>query len=249
MVANGAKVHVCDIRPEALETVVRLYDKGPGQIIACASLTTWPSLPPFPSASADTRCSCLPPRPHPLSRASRRVHAHSPSWPRKNRTGSLRRPKHPAGTSTHIISDSHTVDVGDKASVQRLAAAVAALEPRGIQLLVNNAGVALDPHTEFAGNGMPDVGDAAALSAHFLRSDPGDWARMFAVNVAGAFFMSVAFLPLLERGGRGARRSSSVVNVASNSGFLKGSTRGYIGYSASKAGKSSLAPFPPCPSF
>lgn len=40
-------------------------------------------------------------------------------------------------------------DITDKAEVQRLAKEVASKEPKGIQLLVNNAGIARDENTSF----------------------------------------------------------------------------------------------------
>ena len=50
--------------------------------------------------------------------------------------------------------------------------------------------------------------------------------------------MSIAFLPLLARGCDVIPGySSSVVNVTSNSAFLKNTTRGHISYGASKAGR------------
>ncbi|EQL00449.1 short chain dehydrogenase/reductase [Ophiocordyceps sinensis CO18] len=128
-------------------------------------------------------------------------------------------------------------DISVKEDVVRLAGEVAALEPDGIQLLVNNAGIALDHGTRFAEHGRPSMGDARAVSEHFMRSAPGDWTRSFETNVMGGYFMSMALLPLLERGsGAVPGYSSSVVNLSSNAAFLKDACRGYVSYAASKAG-------------
>ncbi|KAF4506945.1 hypothetical protein G6O67_005628 [Ophiocordyceps sinensis] len=165
LVANGARVYVVDRRKEALDTVVRLYDTGPGEMKALVA------------------------------------------------------------------------DISVKEDVVRLAGEVAALEPDGIQLLVNNAGIALDHGTRFAEHGRPSMGDARAVSEHFMRSAPGDWTRSFETNVMGGYFMSMALLPLLERGsGAVPGYSSSVVNLSSNAAFLKDACRGYVSYAASKAG-------------
>ncbi|PHH59772.1 hypothetical protein CDD81_2576 [Ophiocordyceps australis] len=118
-----------------------------------------------------------------------------------------------------------------------LAARIAALQQTGIQLLVNNAGIALDHSTRFAENGQPCLADADAISAHFLKSSPTDWTRSFETNVMGAYYMSMAFLPLLARGSAVVPGySSCIVNLSSNAAFLKDSCRGYISYAASKAG-------------
>ncbi len=128
-------------------------------------------------------------------------------------------------------------DISQKDQVECLASDIAREELEGIQLLVNNAGIARDDATEFAGNGTPDMSDAQAISKHFMRSNPSNWAEMYATNVTAVFFMSMAFLPLLTKGGRVSQGcSSSVINISSNSAFLKDTCRGHIGYAASKAG-------------
>lgn len=128
-------------------------------------------------------------------------------------------------------------DISDKSQVLKLATHVAASEPNGIQLLINNAGVTWDVNTEFEGNGTPDFTSADAISEHFLRSEPEAWTKSYAVNVMGVYWMCMAFLPLLARGhGVVPGHESSVINLSSNSGFLKDTTRGHIAYCASKAG-------------
>lgn len=117
---------------------------------------------------------------------------------------------------------------------------VSSEEPNGIQLLINNAGIARDYATEFAGNPAPDFRDPVAISEHFWKSDPVSWQQNFTTNCMGGYFMSIAFLPLLARGcDIIPGYTSSVVNVTSNSAFLKNTTRGHISYGASKAGRCS----------
>ncbi|RDA86153.1 hypothetical protein CP532_3027 [Ophiocordyceps camponoti-leonardi (nom. inval.)] len=170
LIANGAKVYVVERRKDALDTVVRLYDTGPGVMIPIVA------------------------------------------------------------------------DISVKDDVVRLAEQINKLEENGIQLLVNNAGIALDHTTRFGENGSPCMTDAKAISEHFMRSVPSDWSRTFETNVMGGFFMSMALLPLLERGcGRLKGYSSSIINLSSNSAFLKDSCRGYVSYAASKAGTAHLS--------
>ncbi|KAL9014399.1 MAG: hypothetical protein Q9173_000947 [Seirophora scorigena] len=123
-----------------------------------------------------------------------------------------------------------------KDEIKKLVDGISNEEPNGIQLLVNNAGIARDYATEFAGNPAPDFQDPRAISEHFWKSDPVSWQQNFTTNCMGGYFMSIAFLPLLARGCDVIPGySSSVVNVTSNSAFLKNTTRGHISYGASKA--------------
>ncbi len=115
---------------------------------------------------------------------------------------------------------------------------MASKEPNGIQLLVNNAGIARDENTGFTKNGQPDMSDAKAISEHFMKSQPEQWANTFDTNVTGQFFMSMAFLPLLAKGQERTIDSgytSSIVCVSSISGVMKGSSNGQFSYAASKA--------------
>lgn len=131
--------------------------------------------------------------------------------------------------------------MSDKSDIQRLADEVSKKEPKGIQLLVNNAGIARDDPTKFSTNGQPDMKDAQAISSHFLKSEPQSWADTFQTNVTGHYFMSMAFLPLLAKGGEATPGySSSIVNVSSISGAMKGSSNGQFAYACSKAADTHL---------
>ncbi len=104
------------------------------------------------------------------------------------------------------VAHAETCDVGDHASIERLAA-VAAERLGRVDILVNNAGIAT----------------AAAVHKTSLE----DWNRMFTVNATGAFLCLKAFLP-----GMLDRRWGRVVNVASVAGL---SADRYMGaYAASK---------------
>lgn len=127
-------------------------------------------------------------------------------------------------------------DVSDKDDIKRLADEVAQKEPKGIQLLVNNAGIARDDSTKFSSNGTPEMSDPQAILDHFWKSEPQSWADTFKTNVTGLFYTSMAFLPLLAKGKETTPGyTSSVINVTSISGFMKGSSSGQFAYAASKA--------------
>lgn len=135
-------------------------------------------------------------------------------------------------------------DVSNKNDITRLADRMAKEEPDGIQLLVNNAGIARDQLTQFSkNNGPPDMKDADAIHNYFIKSDPQAWEDTFRTNVTGQFFMSIAFLPLLKKGADTAKKqnpllSSSIINVSSISGSMKGTSGGQPAYAASKAASS-----------
>lgn len=131
--------------------------------------------------------------------------------------------------------------MSDKNDVQRLAKEVGEKEPKGIHLLVNNAGVALDDNTRFSKNGQPDMADAQAISEHFLKAEPEQWLDTMKINVVGQYYMSMAFLPLLAKGREVTPGyTSSVVNVSSISGSMKGTSGGQFAYASSKAASTHL---------
>lgn len=133
-------------------------------------------------------------------------------------------------------------DVSSKADCIRMAKELEQQEMRGINLLVNNAGIARDDNTKFSSNGKPDMTDASAISNHFLQSEEQQWLDTFHTNVAGQYFMSMAFLPLLAKGTlQTPGYSSSVVNVSSISGSMKGSSAGQFAYASSKAASTHLS--------
>jgi len=127
-------------------------------------------------------------------------------------------------------------DISNKDDLKRIAEEVTANESQGIQLLVNNAGVARDDNTKFSSNGQPDMKSAQAIQNHFWQSPADSWAETFGINVTGHFFTSLAFLPLLEKGHSKIQGyTSSIVNIASISGVMKSASGGQFAYAASKA--------------
>lgn len=133
-------------------------------------------------------------------------------------------------------------DVSDPADVKRLYEEISKREPEGIQLLVNAAGIARDDSTKFSSAGEPNWEDAQAISDHFLKSSPESWAETFKTNVGNIFYMSMTFLPLLAKGGsKTPGYSSSVINISSVSGAMKGSSSGQFAYATSKAAATHLS--------
>ena len=101
---------------------------------------------------------------------------------------------------------------------------------------MNNAGIARDQATSHSANGAPEWSDANSISQHYLKSTPENWLETYQTNVAAQFFMAMAFLPLLAKARESTPQySSSVINVSSISGYMKGSSGGQFSYASSKA--------------
>ncbi|KAI9876057.1 MAG: hypothetical protein M1830_007436 [Pleopsidium flavum] len=127
-------------------------------------------------------------------------------------------------------------DITKKDDVKRLADEVAGKESKGIHLLVNNAGIARDDNTSYS-KGKPDFSSAQSISEHLWKSEPENWQETFETNLTAQFFTTAAFLPLLAKGREVTPGyTSSVVNIASISGVMKGSSSGQFAYATSKAG-------------
>ncbi|KAL8946825.1 MAG: hypothetical protein Q9222_006833 [Ikaeria aurantiellina] len=128
-------------------------------------------------------------------------------------------------------------DISNKDDVKQLAEEVASKESKGIHLLVNNAGIARDDNTRFSKAGKPDSKSAQSISDHLMASEPEQWEQTFQTNITAQYFVTAAFLPLLAKGRDVTPGySTSVVNVASISGVMKGSSMGQFAYATSKAG-------------
>jgi NAD(P)-dependent dehydrogenase (short-subunit alcohol dehydrogenase family) len=77
---------------------------------------------------------------------------------------------------------------------------------------------------------------ASAISDHLLQSEFSNWSSTFETNVTAQYFVSAAFLPLLSLGNENTKGyTSSIVNIASISGVMKGSSGGQFAYASSKA--------------
>ncbi|KDQ53525.1 hypothetical protein JAAARDRAFT_61240 [Jaapia argillacea MUCL 33604] len=127
-------------------------------------------------------------------------------------------------------------DITYKNDVMRLAKEIEKMEPNGIHILVNNAGIARERGTTAFQTGEPNMKDANSISEHLLKATPESWAETFDTNVTAQYFVSAAFLPLLSKGtANTSGYSSSIINVASISGMSRASSSGQYAYAASKA--------------
>ena len=128
-------------------------------------------------------------------------------------------------------------DITKREELQKLCEEIAKREPQGVHILVNNAGVALEEgYTKLEGKEEVDFSNAESLSKWLLRGDQTTWAQTFDTNVTAQFFVAAMFLPQLEKARKNTPGYSPVViNIASISGVMKGSSKGQFAYATSKA--------------
>ena len=113
-------------------------------------------------------------------------------------------------------ASARVVDVTDKSAVDAFVREASAANGR-VDILVNNAGGVLGQ----VGRPLEEV-------------SPGDWQRIFDVNVSGAFFCAQAVAP-----GMKAARAGRIVNISSGAG-LGVSLTGIQAYASAKAAQIAL---------
>lgn len=122
-------------------------------------------------------------------------------------------------------------DVSTKEGVQKLYSEISSRE-KCLCILVNNAGIASSPVTTEA------EGDAQAMKENLFDTDKttiADWTDTYQTNVASIFFVTSAFLPLLQHSTvRHPGWSGTVLNISSISGLVK-TAQHHFSYNASKA--------------
>lgn len=124
-----------------------------------------------------------------------------------------------------------STDLTRKNEIARLVADLQAREQH-LSILINNAGI--------SGESRDDVErtDATSLRQTLFDDETAtfeDWESVYRTNVAQAFFLTSALLPLLQKGTEKEHGFlSTVINISSISGIVKASQH-HFAYNASKA--------------
>ncbi|KAF4986750.1 hypothetical protein FDECE_15784 [Fusarium decemcellulare] len=123
-------------------------------------------------------------------------------------------------------------DVSDKQAIQNLATYISQRE-KYLDILVSNAGVRRDPPVRC--NVL--TASLSELQASMWSSRHSDWADTFCVNTTAHYFLSVAFLPLLEAASRvGRDEGRGVVIMTSSCASMHNATNiDLTSYATSKA--------------
>ncbi|KAF8073871.1 hypothetical protein FPV67DRAFT_1446724 [Lyophyllum atratum] len=110
-----------------------------------------------------------------------------------------------------------------------------------IHILVNNAGQ-VGPTSPFLGDpSAPQLKDAETLGQALFDNETFDqWADLYKINTFSVFFVTTAFMGLLDRGSKdSAGYSSVVINITSISGVIKVAQE-HFAYNSAKAAASHL---------
>jgi NAD(P)-dependent dehydrogenase (short-subunit alcohol dehydrogenase family) len=123
-----------------------------------------------------------------------------------------------------------TADITSKSEIAKLVKEIESRE-KCLCILINNAGI--------AGNTQQTEAKTAEEMKKNLFDDESstfnDWCNTYRTNVPQLFFMTMAFLPLLQKASESQHGySSTVINISSISGIVQ-SSQHHFGYNASKA--------------
>lgn len=118
-------------------------------------------------------------------------------------------------------------DITSKPSIESLVQEISAKEP-ALHILINNAGIS-------SATQNTELTSAEELSSElFNKTSFDEWESLYRTNVSQLYFVTAAFLPLLQKGTEHEHGwSSTVVNVSSISGIVK-LAQHHFPYNASK---------------
>ncbi|OQE25582.1 hypothetical protein PENSTE_c006G09243 [Penicillium steckii] len=123
-----------------------------------------------------------------------------------------------------------TSDITNKQSIDKLVKEISSRE-KFLSILINNAGIS-------TGHQNTEPEDPQELRKSLFEDESANipaWDDTFRTNVTQLFFVTSAFLPLLQKGSEQERGwSSTVINITSISGIVKVSQH-HFAYNASKA--------------
>lgn len=123
-----------------------------------------------------------------------------------------------------------TADVSKKESIAQLYDEFAKRE-KYLSILINNAGIAGSNQT----SRHQDVNDLRKSLFEDPSATVEDWEEVYRINVCQLYFMTAAFLPLLQKGSEEHHGwSSTVLNTSSISGIVKIS-QNHFNYNTSKS--------------
>ncbi|KAG9525383.1 NAD(P)-binding protein, partial [Aureobasidium melanogenum] len=118
-------------------------------------------------------------------------------------------------------------DVTKKSEIEKLVKEIESKEGY-LDILVNNAGIA-------TGKLTPDGKNADEMKKNLFDEDTfEDWSDIYTTNVIAPFFLSTAFLPLIQKATERTHGwSGTIINISSISGLVRIS-QGHFNYNASK---------------
>lgn len=123
-----------------------------------------------------------------------------------------------------------TADITKKSDVAKLYEEISQVE-KHVDILINNAGISTSTFNT-------EAGSAEELKKALFDNEQAtyeDWDAVYRTNVSQIYFMTTAFLPLLQKASESKHGwSAAVINISSISGQVK-TTQHHPQYNASKA--------------
>ncbi|CAE6406234.1 unnamed protein product [Rhizoctonia solani] len=136
------------------------------------------------------------------------------------------------------------LDVTNKESIENAVRVISSNDGK-LDILINNAGTASGFTSFFLDPASSEYKSAEVLGkGWFDWNSFEDWSNMFSVNTSSAFFVSMAFLGLLEKSSKERKAetggwSSSIINISSMAGQQK-QVQTHFAYNLSKAAMNHL---------
>ena len=123
-----------------------------------------------------------------------------------------------------------TADITSKSEISKLVKEIESRE-KCLCILINNAGIS-------GSTLQTEAKSAEEMKKHLFDDESStfeDWCNTYRTNVPQLFFMTTAFLPLLQKASEDQYGySATVINISSISGIVQ-SSQHHFGYNASKA--------------
>ncbi|KAG2155883.1 uncharacterized protein EDB93DRAFT_1128658 [Suillus bovinus] len=134
------------------------------------------------------------------------------------------------------------MDVTKKDSIKAGVTRISQEEGK-LHILVNNAGQSGPISDELNQPSTTAQKEAGPISEYLFNNESfEEWGSLFAINTSSIYFVTIAFLDLLDKGSKDIDKegfSSSVINITSISGLIKVAQRHFC-YNSSKAAGSHL---------
>lgn len=134
------------------------------------------------------------------------------------------------------------MDVTKKDSIKAGVTRISQTEGK-LHILVNNAGQCGPVSDEFNQPSTTAQKEAGPIGEYLFNNESfEEWGSLFAINTSSIYFVTIAFLDLLDKGSKDIGKkgfSSSVINITSISGLIKLAQRHFC-YNSSKAAGSHL---------
>jgi len=131
------------------------------------------------------------------------------------------------------------LDVTDKESIENAVKVISENDGK-LDVLINNAGQSGPISRFFSKPSAPERKDTETLGKALFKSESfQEWADLYSINVSSLFFVSTAFLGLLEAATKAREASSggwsaTIINITSISGQIK-YAQNHFAYNSSKA--------------